>query len=498
MLYVVPQRIAMVVLVWWFDYLPHHGLSDTARSNRFRATRNRIGLEWLFTPLMLSQNYHLVHHLHPSLPFYRYLRAWRRNERTYLARGAALSTCWGGEMSRPQYRERRRLAELPEPAAPAANDASSRARFHALKVESVHKLTSDSVAITFTVPAELRDTFRYTQGQHITLRCTQCGDGEVRRNYSICSPVSAQTLRIGVRHIPGGAFSTYALEKLQAGDTLEAMPPSGRFFTPLDARQARYYAAIAVGSGITPLLSIIHTTLEVEQESRFVLLFGNRHFGTIMFREELRALKARYPERFQVLHFLSAARAGDPDLNGSLDREEFHGEFEREMLAGVIDRARLTRLLQSFMRPHDVHEWFLCGPQAMVESVQQTLLDHGVARAHIHHELFIAAPLRKPGAAAPAAGGARSSISVTAGGQTTAFELAQGGDTVLDAAMRLRSDLPYACLGGACGTCRDRLCSGTVAMDQNFAVDAVELAAGYVLTCQSRPTSARVVLDYDA
>jgi len=496
-LYLIPQRIALTVLAWWFDYLPHHGLEDTARENRFQATRNRVGMEWLLTPLMLSQNYHLVHHLHPSIPFYAYIRAWRRNETAYMARGAAVSTVWGREMDTEEYLQWRDLPPLQDADEQAQADASTRAQFHELTVDKVERLTPNSVAVTFALPSALRETFRYTQGQHITLRCPQCGEGEVRRNYSICAPVSAETLRIGVRHIPGGAFSTYAMEQLQAGDTLEVMPPSGRFYTPLDARHAKYYVAIAVGSGITPILSILQTTLEVEQESKFVLLFGNRDVDSIMFRDEIQALKDRYPERFQVLHFLSQPNPEDPDMNGSLQREEFHGRFDRELLAGRIDRDKVERLMDSFMSTQEVDEWFLCGPQGLVEDVEALLHERDVDDHYIHHELFIAAPKRKPGATVPAEDAAMSAVTITAGGETAELEVAQAGETVLDAGMRERDDLPYSCLGGACGTCRAKLCEGTVEMEQNFALDADELDAGYVLTCQSRPTSDKVVLDYD-
>ncbi len=496
-LYLIPQRIGLTVLAWWFDYLPHHGLEDTARENRFGATRNRVGMEWLFTPLMLSQNYHLVHHLHPSIPFYAYVRAWRRNETAYMARRAAVSTVWGRDLTPDEYLQWRDLPPLTEPGEHGEADASARARFHHLTVDKIERLTPNSVTITFAIPPDLRETFRYTQGQHITLRCPQCGEGEVRRNYSICAPVSAETLRIGVRHIPGGAFSTYAMERLEPGETLEVMPPSGRFYTTLDARHAKYYVAIAVGSGITPILSILQTTLEVEQESKFVLLFGNRDVESIMFRDELQALKDRYPERFQVLHLLSQAKPGDPDMNGSLQREEFYGRFDRELLAGRIDRDKVERLMQSFMSPQEVDEWFLCGPQSLVEDVEGLLHERDVDDHHIHHELFIAAPSRKPGTATPVEGAAVSAVTLKAGGQTTELEMSQQGETVLDAGMRQRDDLPYSCLGGACGTCRAKLCDGTVEMEQNFALDADELDAGYVLTCQSRPTSEKVTLDYD-
>lgn len=496
-LYLIPQRIAVGVLAWWFDWLPHHGLSDTARQNRFRATRNRVGMEWLFTPMMLSQNYHLVHHLYPVIPWYRYVRTWRDHEEAFLSRDPAISDMWGTPFDAVRYRAWR---GLPPPAAPqpsSAPSAGARATFHPLRVARVERLTPESVGVTFDIPRPLRETFKFQQGQHITVRCDLGGEG-IRRNYSICSSAVSGPLRIGVRHVPGGAFSTYAMEQLKVGDMLDVMPPSGRFFTQLDARQSRFYVAISAGSGITPILSILSTTLEVEMESKFILLFGNRRRESIMFLDELQAIKHRYPERFQVLHFLSDPDTSGAELNGSLEREEFYGRLDREMFAGNLDQPRLSKLLSTFIPPKEVNEWFLCGPQGMVEVSRQTLLDHGVANAHIHHELFIAAPTRKPGGAeAPAGDAVISRVSLRAGGKETAFDLAQGGETVLDAGMRLRKDLPYSCLGGACGTCRAKLCEGTVDMEQNYALDADELAAGYVLTCQSRPTSPVVTLDYD-
>lgn len=500
-IYLIPQRIAVFILAWWFDWLPHHGLTDTARQNRFRATRNRVGMEWLFTPMMLSQNYHLVHHLYPVIPFYRYVRTWRNHEQAFLARNPALSDVWGRPRTTDQYRHWRGLPPPAAPAPSAGSDATARATFYPLKVAQVQRITSDSVAISFDVPEHLRDRFQFHQGQHLTIKCDLGGQG-IRRNYSICAPTGSQKLRIGVKLIPGGAFSTHAFEKLKPGDTLEVLPPSGRFFTQLDARYSKFYVAIAAGSGITPILSILSTTLETELESKFILLFGNRTADSIMFRDEIQALKHKYPERFQVLHFLSRAPEDTDNLNGSLQREEFYGRFDRELLRGRLDGKKLATLLSTFVPADGVDEWFLCGPQALVDDARSTLMDHGVDTKHVHQELFIAAPTRipggKPGAAAVAAAGAAvSAITIKAGGKPTSFALAQAGETVLDAGMRLRTDLPYSCLGGACGTCRARLCEGTVEMEQNYALDQDELRAGYVLTCQSRPTSGRVVLDYD-
>lgn len=501
MTFLLPQRIAITLLAWWFDWLPHHGLSATARENRFQATRNRVSMEWLFTPVMLSQNYHLVHHLYPSIPFYRYLPVWRRHEQAFLVRQPALSTVWGRDVSIDEYRTWRGLPEAGDSEDMAVGNARKRATFYELTVSDIRPITNDSVSVTLQVPEFLRETFRYRQGQHITLRCPQLkdeGGAEIRRNYSICASVNDETLRIGVKRIPGGAFSTYAAEHLQVGDVLEVMPPSGRFFTPLDAKHSKLYVAISAGSGITPILSIIKTTLETELESKFVLLYGNRSLDSIMFLDEFQALKHRYPERFQILHFLSDAPEDADNLNGSLQREEFYGQLDRELLRGRITVDKIEALMGAYIASDDVDEWFLCGPQALIEDSVETLHRHGVDDAHIHRELFIAAPKRKPGEADVAAeAGPPSAITVRAGGEETHFDLAQGGETVLDAAMRLRGDLPYSCLGGACGTCRARLTSGTVEMEQNMALDADELEAGYVLTCQSRPTSGSVTLDYD-
>ena len=283
------------------------------------------------------------------------------------------------------------------------------------------------------------------------------------------------------------------------GHSLEVLPPSGRFFTQLDAAHAKFYVAMAAGSGITPIISILTTTLEIEQESKFVLLFGNRAVETIMFRDELQKLKDKHPERFQILHFLSRATDAAGHLEASLDRESVYADLAHELVEGRLDQSKVNRLLSTFLFPEEVHEWFLCGPQALVQETRETLIEHGVDATHIHRELFLAAPTGKPAAAARVAADAvMSAVTISAGGKSTAFDLAMETDTVLDAGMRLRTDLPYACLGGACGTCRARLLEGTVEMEQNFALEADEVESGYVLTCQSRPTSPKVSLDFDA
>jgi ring-1,2-phenylacetyl-CoA epoxidase subunit PaaE len=357
--------------------------------------------------------------------------------------------------------------------------AQRHAVFHRLRVAEIDRLTDDSVAITFDIPDELRDAYRFTSGQHVAIRCDLGGQG-VRRNYSICSPASSRRLRIGVKRLPGGAFSSYASERLRPGDLLDVMTPTGRFFTPLDPANAKRYAAIAAGSGITPIVSLLASTLEAEPRSRAMLLYGNRTASSIMFLEELADLKDRYPGRFWMLNFLSR----EPQ--------------ESAVLSGRIDRAKLARLFATVLPPGDVDEWFLCGPFDMVQEVRAALASSGVPDARIHTELFHvgALPPRPTAVPSPLAAG-RSTVTVNLDGRATSLELPRDGEPILDAVLRVRPDAPYACKDGVCGTCRAKLLEGTVAMDRTYALEQDEISHGYVLTCQSHPTSDTVVLDYD-
>jgi ferredoxin-NADP reductase len=475
-IYLIPERIAMVFLAWWFDWLPHHGLEDIQRDDRYRATRTRVGMEWLFTPLMLSQNYHLVHHLHPSVPFHRYLATWRRNEEAYLEREAAIATVFGQQLNPDEFREWKKLNQkllrvLPVRMPDGSNAAH--AVFHDVPVNSVKPLTPDSVEITFDVPAELRQHFRFDAGQHLTVRTDLGGQG-VRRNYSICSPATSGQLRIAVKHVSGGAFSTFALEHLQAGDTLELMTPTGRFGTTLDPLARKHYVAIAAGSGITPILSILRTTLELETESRFTLIYGNRTADTTMFRHELDELGSRYADRLEILRVHSRDPHHPPELSGRIDRE------------------KITRWLGSMLPPQTVDEWFLCGPLELVTTARETLLQHHVDPNHIHLELFHGYD-KNPH---PKHDHTAATVTMRLSGREQTLQLAPG-ETILEAALQIRDDAPYACMGGACGTCKARLIAGTVEMDQNFALSTTDLQAGYVLTCQSHPTSPNLIVDYD-
>jgi ring-1,2-phenylacetyl-CoA epoxidase subunit PaaE len=352
--------------------------------------------------------------------------------------------------------------------------------FHPLTVESIDPVTEDSVAITFAVPEHLREDYRYSHGQHLTVRTELAGD-DVRRNYSICAPASSGLLRIAVKRLPGGAFSEHALEQLKAGDVLDVMTPSGRFFTELDPANARHYVCVAAGSGITPILSIVASTLAAEPHSSMTLLYANRTHKSVMFLEEVEDLKDQYPDRFQLVHVLSR----EPQ--------------EVELFSGRLDTDRMSRILEALLPPDTVDHWFLCGPFDMVSSLRKLLISEGVSKKAIHAEVFhveSAPPVRRPTVETADAEGAE--VTITLDGRKSTFRLAPDGPAVLDAALMVRADAPFACKGGVCGTCRAKLLEGSVAMDTNWALEPDEVEKGYVLTCQSHPTSDTVVLDYDA
>ncbi|RZL67821.1 MAG: 2Fe-2S iron-sulfur cluster binding domain-containing protein, partial [Rhodococcus sp. (in: high G+C Gram-positive bacteria)] len=442
-LYLVPQRFGLVVLAWWFDYLPHHGLTVTQREDKYQATRVRVGGEAWLTPLFVYQNYHLVHHLHPSVPFYRYVRAWRRNEQAYLDRNAAISTWFGRSLTPSEYRTWRRLTDDLAPT--TGRTSAQRPVFHPLRVRSVEPLTVDSKLVTFDVPTDLEHEYRYVQGQHITLRAVIDG-ADVRRSYSIVSSVSANTLSVAVKRIPGGVFSTYVNEKLGAGDILDVMSPTGRFQLALDSQATRSYVAVAAGSGITPLMSIMTTTLESEPNSTFTLIYGNRTPEAAMFGPELAALAG---DRFQVHHVLSQT-------------------------PGAALSGRITAELVRSLAPSSVDAWFLCGPQELVDDV------NAAVTGTVLTEVFHTEPSQ-----ADIGIDIESQVVVALDGIESTFALRSGGDTILDAAIQRGLEPPYSCAGGACGTCRAKVLLGKAVMDQNHALDEDEIANGYVLTCQA-------------
>jgi len=350
--------------------------------------------------------------------------------------------------------------------------------FHPLHVEAVEALTEDAVALTFAVPPELAGDYRFTAGQHVNLR----GEDGVRRSYSICSPAPDGPLRVAVKQLPGGVFSTHATKALRPGDLLDVMTPTGHFSPALDPVRSRRYCCVAAGSGITPILSVMATVLRHEPASTVSLVYGNRSMRTTMFLDELADLKDRYPDRLQMLHLFS--------------REE----QDAELLRGRIDGAKMTELLDRLLPADGIDEWYLCGPQPMVVGVRQALVETGVPPSAVHAELFhvdAAPPPRRP-ADGPRRDASLSTVTIRLEGRGSTFELSPDGESILDAALRERADAPYACKGGVCGTCRARLVEGEVEMATNYALQPEELAAGFVLACQSSPRSGRVVLDFDA
>lgn len=364
--------------------------------------------------------------------------------------------------------------------------------FHPLPVAAIDRLTDDALAITFRVPEPLRETFRFSAGQHLTVRRKDPDTGEdVRRSYSICSTPAELAvtgrLRIGVKVLPTGAFSRWAAQQLVVGSEVEVMPPLGHFTTDFDPTRTRRYAGIVAGSGITPVLSLIATGLETEPDSTFALFYGNRYARSVMFVEELADLKDRWPDRLQVVHVLSQ----EPG--------------ESELLSGRMDTERLPRLLDTFTS-YPVDEWFLCGPYGLVRDAQEVLADRGVPEKAVHTELFhVPTAEPEPGAggslsaAAPAAdpaGPGEVEVTIRLDGRESTFTMGRG-ERVLDAALRVRGELPYSCRGGVCSTCRARVVSGEVSMATNWALEPDELAAGYVLTCQSSPVTDQLMVDYD-
>ncbi len=350
--------------------------------------------------------------------------------------------------------------------------------FHRLRVAGVERLTDDAVAVTFDVPDALADVFAFRAGQYLTVRTGGGDDGaaEERRSYSICAPEGAAP-RIGVRRVETGLFSEWLVDRLAAGDELEVAPPEGRF-TP-DPQPGEHHTLIAAGSGITPVLSIAATVLAAHPDTHVTLLYGNRRVDTVMFTEELADLKDRYHARLQLDHVLS--------------REP----MEAEIFAGRLDREKLAMLLTSLVPTPQVDHWWLCGPLEMVTGARDLLAELGVGREKVHAELFYVdtpppQPMRHEDA--PDDDGAQATIvlhgrSVTATIPRDAF--------VLDAAQKIRSDLPFACKGGVCGTCRAKVTAGEVRMQRNFALETEEVEAGFVLTCQSVPVSDELVIDYD-
>ncbi|TGE00557.1 1,2-phenylacetyl-CoA epoxidase subunit PaaE [Methylobacterium nonmethylotrophicum] len=352
-------------------------------------------------------------------------------------------------------------------------------RFHRLRVADIRRETPDAVSIAFAVPEEARAAFGFSCGQYLTLRTTIDGE-EVRRSYSICSGVGEPELRVAIKRVEGGLFSGFANEAIAPGDEIEVMPPMGRFGVEILPDEARTFVGFAAGSGITPILSIIRTVLEAEPKSRFFLFYGNRATGSILFREALETLKDRFLDRLSVFHVLSRETQDLSVLNGRLDGEKAALFLRTIVPASLVDHA------------------FVCGPSEMIDTVEGALLGLGLPRERVHVERFTPAEPGRARAARPVSTAAAPAAlaTVITDGIATEVPVAEG-EAVLDAAIRAGLDLPYSCRGGMCCTCRAKVVDGSVAMEVNYSLEPWEVEAGFVLTCQARPTSGRVTVDFD-
>jgi ring-1,2-phenylacetyl-CoA epoxidase subunit PaaE len=354
-------------------------------------------------------------------------------------------------------------------------------KFHPLKIRDIRRETGDCVSISFDVPAKLKNEYAFEPGQHLTLRKQLDGE-EIRRSYSVCTSLAEGDLRVAVKKVEGGRFSTFANEKLKVGETLDVMTPMGSFTTKLAPGQARHYVAFAAGSGITPVISILKTALEKEPHSCFTLFYANQRTGSIIFMEHLDALKSKYMERLSIHHILTQEDPGT------------------ELLHGRIDERKCGLLCKAFLDMTDVDEFFLCGPEEMIKNIKGALAQMGVDAGKIHSELFAAGIKSQTGAVAkwtPPARPVLSEITITSDGKTFTFAHTSSGLPILDTAQKAGADLPYACKGGVCCTCKAKVLEGAVDMEVNYGLEPEQLAAGYVLTCQSHPKTSRVVLSFD-
>ena len=352
-------------------------------------------------------------------------------------------------------------------------------RFHRLAVNDLRRETADAVSMTFKIPSELADDYAFAPGQYLTLRITMDGE-EVRRSYSICSGPDDGELRIAVKKVDGGAFSSWAADELKSGDELDVMTPTGRFGIAAAPDESRVYVGFAAGSGITPLLSIMKGVLAREPNSRFFLFYGNRATEGVMFREALEELKDRFLQRFSLFHVISGEEQDLPILHGRLDGK------------------KVRVLLRSLVPASIVDHIFICGPTAMSEDIEATCRDIGIAEDRIHVERFVSGLGGKPRPKAVIAPSAppKAFASLIIDGKRREVPVAEG-EAILDAALRAGMDLPFACKGGMCSTCRAKLVEGKAEMDVNYSLEPWELKGGFVLTCQAKPVSDKVVVDYD-
>jgi ring-1,2-phenylacetyl-CoA epoxidase subunit PaaE len=351
--------------------------------------------------------------------------------------------------------------------------------FEKVRIKEVRRETNECVSILLDIPEDLKKNFNYLPGQHLTLR-TYINEEEVRRSYSLCSSPLHNEWRIAVKKVEGGIFSVFANHTIEAGDTIEIMPPIGHFILP-HSEEAKNYICFAAGSGITPMLSILKTGLIKQPHSSFTLIYGNRTRQSIIFKEEIEALKNKYIDRLQVIHILSREQTEAP-LN-----------------EGRIDIRKCEQLFKSVVSLN-ADEFFICGPEEMIFSIKEWLISKGVDEKKIHFELFTttgSAQTKKEKIQSAVAPGASSHITVKLDGRSFNFDLPFDTESILNAALKQGADLPYACKSGVCTTCKAKLLEGKVDMDVNYGLEPEEVAEGFILTCQSHPRTEKVVVDFD-
>lgn len=355
------------------------------------------------------------------------------------------------------------------------------AKFFKLKVIEIEKSTEDCSIISFAVPTHLVETFSFFQGQYLTLS-TKLNGEEVRRSYSLCSSPLDNEWKVGIKKVEGGKFSTFANDVLKVGDELDVMPPEGNFYTTINKTNQRNFIAFAAGSGITPMVSIIKTHLAEEPKSTFKLFYVNQKASTVILKEELEALKNKYMERFEIYYFLTKQQRNIPFLNGRMDQEKLEIIFKSICDIKMIDH------------------YFICGPEAMIHLINDHLTDQSVSKEKIHFELFgtdLQATLGQKEKLAKTFKGKTCDLTIIEGGKSMNFTLEQGSTNVLDAALNNSADLPFACKGGVCATCKAKIVEGDVNMLLSYGLEPDEIEQGYILTCQSIPTSEKLTVDFD-
>jgi ring-1,2-phenylacetyl-CoA epoxidase subunit PaaE len=354
------------------------------------------------------------------------------------------------------------------------------AGFHKIKVANVYKETKDTSVVTFEIPEHLQEHFKFNQGQHLTLKKDINGE-DIRRSYSLCSSPIEKQWKVAIKQIPGGVFSTFANSELKSGDSIEIMEPTGNFYVDVEPNKAKNYIAFAAGSGITPLLSIIKTHLALEPQSTFKLFYLNQTVKSIIFKEEIEQLKNKYFGRFQVFYFLTKEQRDIPFLNGRFDKE------------------KLAILTKTFIDIEDTNHCFICGPQDMIFLIRDELLAVGLGKDKIHYELFFSGNPEDDKQTEKVLENKTEGTEVTIidGGTEFHFVMDDDFDTILDGALAAGADLPFACKGGVCGTCKCKIIEGSVEMKVNYALEEDEVKNNFVLSCQSVPTSKKIKVDFD-